>query len=368
MASTYDISSEQSKRLNIMKFLLSIFVVYIHAKVGEISLQSGRVVFELPKWFTYFSYVFSEVIPACAVSGFYFMSSLLLYKKEFKWGNNIKKRIKNILIPYFLMNTFWIAIFAVCQNIPFTRGFFGDENKLVANFTLNRWLEVYGIGSLYPLLYPLWFLRNLFVLSICACLIKKIIDLLPKLSLIAICYIFLFVSAFPFGDFFYLLKPLDLCMWCLGYFCVKFNWNLNKFDRSKPFFVAFVFLFVLRMITMDKDLGLASLLLYRISILVNLIFWYSWFTSNINGRIQRMFLDLSIYSFGIFIFHELSLTFGMKIIAKIIGMDYRIQILEYLFLPSIIIAVVIGFCKIFRKVVPSLYSLLVGDRVNKKQH
>ena len=90
----YNISNEQSKRLNIMKLLLAIFVVYIHSGVGEINLETGKVITDLPSWFTYFSYIFSEVIPGCAVSGFFFMSSLLLYKKEFRWMDNIKKRTK----------------------------------------------------------------------------------------------------------------------------------------------------------------------------------------------------------------------------------------------------------------------------------
>lgn len=306
----YELSIEQSKRIDILKLLFALFVVYIHAGVSDINFSTGAVETVLPKWFTYYSYILSDVLPRCAVPGFFFISSLLLYRKEFGWKDNIKKRLKTILIPYVIMNTFWIVAFAIGQFIPQTQMFFADKNNIVADFNAVRWIQAYGIGAEYPFLYPLWFLRNIFILNLLATAIKKIIDFKPRASFLVVCIIFLFVSKFPFNNFWHLLAPLDLCMWCFGYFFVKNQWNLEKCDNRKVLIPLFLLSCGYRIFTMNIAISWVGP--YRICIIIALLFWYVCFTKNVNGRIQKLFLKLFSYNFGIYIFHERILSFGKK--------------------------------------------------------
>lgn len=362
----YQLTDEQSKRLNIMKFLLALFVVCIHNGVGmgEAKLANGVITTNLPTWFDYYSYALSEIIPRCAVSGFFLMSSLLLYRKKFTWKLNMKKRIKTLLIPYIILNSFWIVVFALGQHIPQTKIFFNNQDNIVANFTLFKWLQAYGIGAPYPFLYPLWFLRNLLILNILAVLIKKIIDFAPRISLTIVCLMFLFLPAFPFNDFCYSIYVSDLCMWCLGYFVVKFKWNINKFDRNKGIFVAFIILLIIRIALMGIGMPIVlRTLISRIGIALSLVFWYSCFSKNINGKIQKLFLSLSGFNFGIYLFHEMNLTFAKKLIAKIFGVNFIIQFFQYIFLPFIIVALVIILCIVLKRFFPRLFAVLTGSRV-----
>jgi hypothetical protein len=85
-----------------MKLLLALFVVYIHNGVGKVKFANEIITIELPGWFSYYSYALSEVVPRCAVSGSFFMSSLLLYRKEFTWlvSKNILKNIGKVLVEF----------------------------------------------------------------------------------------------------------------------------------------------------------------------------------------------------------------------------------------------------------------------------
>lgn len=75
-----------------MKLLFAIFVIFIHNKIQTLAFLDERISFELPKWFSYFMYAISEIVSRCAVAGFFFMASLFLYRKEFKWSENMKKK------------------------------------------------------------------------------------------------------------------------------------------------------------------------------------------------------------------------------------------------------------------------------------
>lgn len=348
----YDLTKQQSKRLDILKSLFALFIVYIHTN------PTSFVTYDLPVWFECFEYIISELIPRCAVSGFFLLSSLLLYRKEFKWKNNIKKKIRTLLIPYFLMNTLWIVIFAIVQNIPQTQSFFTNEGNIISNFTIFRWLQAYGIGSEYPFLYPLWFLRNLFLLNVLAWMIKRIIDRFPIISLIIILLLYFFLPSINC----YYFRITDIAMWCLGYFLIKYKVNLNKFDNSRLVPCIYVLTLILSLIFKDTNIAMINLFLSRFRLSISLIFWYSFFSNNYRGIIQRTLLRYAQYSFGIYLFHENFLTFFVKLISKIVEMDLSVLLLEYLLLPCFVVVLVIVFCRCFKKLIPSIFTLLTGER------
>lgn len=356
----YELTDNQSKRLNIMKLLMALFVVYIHSGVSEIKFSDTVLTASFPNWFNYFTYFMSEVLPRCAVPGFFFMASFFLYRKSFTWKDNIIKKCKTLVVPYLILNSFWIAAYAIGQAIPATQVFFANQDNIVANFDWFRWLQAYGIGSHYPFLYPLWFVRNLFVLNILAVVIKKIIDFAPKVSFIVLAALFLFLPNFPFDNFCYNFYVVDFVMWCLGYYVVKYKVDINKFDKNIFVLIIFILLSTTKLIL--KDYNLPAMVL-RITNLTAIVFWYSWFSYFVNGPVQKMFMKFSTFNFGIYIFHEMNLTFSKKLIAKLFGNPLWLLICEYIFLPWIIVSLVIVLCVILKKFTPKLFSILTGARV-----
>lgn len=193
------ISDDQKRRLNILKMLFALFVIFIHNDLSDIKFSDQLFVIEVPIWYEYFIYLISEVIPRCAVHGFFLMSSILLYRKEFEWKNNIKKKFQTLLTPYFIMNTIWVFVFFLFQSNQKTAVFFGNDDNIIRNLNIIGWLNIYGISAKFPLLYPLWFLRNLFIFNLLAIVIKRFIDKFPRLVFSLTLVVYLFVPAFKGG-------------------------------------------------------------------------------------------------------------------------------------------------------------------------
>ena len=118
------ISNSKSERLQLLKAVFTIMILFIHSYAENINLVGGNIIFNSPEWLKYTKIIVSNVISMCSVSGFFFLSAFLLYRKPFLWWNNIIKKGKRLVIPYFIFNTFWIAVIFMAQHIPFLSGFF----------------------------------------------------------------------------------------------------------------------------------------------------------------------------------------------------------------------------------------------------
>lgn len=362
----YKLSNTQINRLNILKFLFAIFVVYIHIKQTDIRFAGEVISIVQPKWFEYCTFFFSESVSRCAVSGFFLISSFLLYRKEYSWVNNIKKKVRTLLIPYLIMNTIWIILFFVCQNIPATTVFFNNKNNLISSFDMTKWFKAYGIGEECPFLYPLWFIRNLIVLNILSVLIKKIIDFIPKFFLSVIIVMFIFVTDFPFNNFNSLIYVSDFCFWCFGYYLIKYQIDINKYDKNKVICLLFVIFLIINTVLKDHSHLIMSTIILRCSLVINILFWYSCFSYNINGLLQKSLLMFSKYNFCIYIFHEMNLTFIRKMIAKLLGISFYIQFFQFLLLPIFLIITIVFICSKLEKYLPVVFSILTGNRINNK--
>ena len=160
----YLLSEIESKSISIFKLLLIILVVYIHSYTeNEIKIS-----FSETHYLIQLEYFFSKCIGACAVPGFFLISSILLYRKPFSFGDNLRKKVKTILIPYLLLNSFWIIFFFIFQHTPLDV-YFSNEENMVSRWGLLQWLDAYlGILDHYPILYPSYFLRDLFILNLIA--------------------------------------------------------------------------------------------------------------------------------------------------------------------------------------------------------
>lgn len=78
------------------------------------------------------------------------------------WGREARKRVRSLLVPYFLWMVLWSA-FAGC--LAAARHALAGE-ALFAGFpaTPNAWARVFGVGSFGPPgLWGLWFVRTLFL-------------------------------------------------------------------------------------------------------------------------------------------------------------------------------------------------------------
>ena len=191
----YEINDRESRTILYLKAVFIILVLYIHTwaytNKGYVNFGDGNLELNTPMWLWNFEYTFSVIIARCATPGFFLLSSILLFRKDFKFKENIKKRIRTICIPWFLVTTFWILFFAVAQRFPAIAPFFSNEKTIIANWNIFNFIDAYLGLTGDPLVYPLWFLQNLLFLNIIAKGLKFIIDRAPIVSLVLLIALYL---------------------------------------------------------------------------------------------------------------------------------------------------------------------------------
>lgn len=365
MKSYFELSNEQSKRFNILKILFAIFVVFFHSNLsGKITFADGVMTYEIPQWIKTICFTFSEAICGCANGGFFIIASILLYRKEFRWKDNMKKKIKSLIIPYIFGNLFVIFIYWIFQNISITKSFFGNSYNDINNFNFLRWIYVFGIGCQYPANVPLWFVRNLLVLNVLSLVVKKCIDHFPKVSFIVLLINALFIKF----DFYYLIYPVYLFYWCLGYYIVKYRININVFDNKKLHVVIIYVLMILLMGTKYyfdiKEIETIKNIRTILTTLISLIFYYSVFSKNISSRLNTFMLKISKYNFGIFLFHNIAIGFEHKLFIKLLPISNISLLIDYFIPPIITIVLIIVGLKILNIIMPKTLSIITGSRIN----
>lgn len=137
----YVISPRASQRLNLSKLWFAFMVVFIHSYQDGVNMAGGSVTFETPRWLEMLKFLGSEVIPRCAVPGFFLIAGVLLFRKPFTWKDNMRKKCRSLAVPYLLLNTLWIMFYILCQSIPATAVFFSKERIL--DWGPGEWLEGY---------------------------------------------------------------------------------------------------------------------------------------------------------------------------------------------------------------------------------
>lgn len=357
MMNVYKLSKEESNKINLLKIIFIVLVVYQHAYDTSINFTDGEIIYNFPDWLSSLEYMISMIIGKCGVPGFFFLSSILLYRKKFVWVQNIKKKVQSLIVPYVLVNSFWIIFFVIMQQIPQLSPFFSNPDNIVKNWGVYGWSNAYLGVSGFPFLIPLWFMRDLFVLNLLSKVIKSVIDKFPRVTLTLL--ILLWVSGVPTGILF--LNHQALTFWGLGYLVVKYDIHLTKIKEFKyyPVMLFYAGLTVLDLLTNNMSF---NVVIHQICLLMGVYQWILLASRDWNKRIENYLYKLSKYSIGIYLFHEMNLNIVKKVAVRYLP-DWPIFFLfEYALIPILIIVCCIVFCKLFHNVWPKGYLLVSGNR------
>jgi surface polysaccharide O-acyltransferase-like enzyme len=171
----------QSLTIDLLRFPLAIMVVFCHLDPDYIPLSDAD--FSILSWrgiYNVVAILLSHSLSAIAVPTFFLISGYLFFMKctEFTWGfyrYKIQRRIHSLIIPYFLWNALAIVVYVLV-----TLGKYGTLEP--ANYILSQgwhwfydciswapsrvnWLGDTAISAT-PFDLPLWFLRDLIVVSL----------------------------------------------------------------------------------------------------------------------------------------------------------------------------------------------------------
>lgn len=349
---TYTLSNEESNRLNILKCIAIIFVVYIHSYAVNVNFAEGTTGLDLPSWLLFFENLISQTIARCGVPSFFLISSILLFMKRRDYKATIKGKIKTLLIPYLIWNSFWICVFIMLQNLSFTAPYFSGNSTLILDSSFPEWLALYGIGFNlpYPQDYPLWFMRDLILVTLIFPIIEKIADRIPKLLFVGAVIALVMPVEFP-------LKQA-LLWFCVGACVVKLQIHITIFDSISMWKLSLFYIICL-LIKMIVDIHIADVLF----IFVGIVFWLRVTKIIYNcEKVREFFLQLSTWTFVIYAVHELTLSSLKKICFRLLPTEPIWLLIEYMLLPVVVIIGCIIVGVILKRVTPKLYSVVTGAR------
>jgi len=157
------------------------------------------------------------------------------------------------MFPYIILNTFWICFYFTVQQVPLLGPYFSNPDKYVAGWKIFDYIDAYVGYMGYPLLYPLWFVRDLFFMNLLAVVIKKLIDRFPKTIFVILSTIWIF----NIPTYIFCMHDSALC------------------------------------------------------------FWMGCTTSISSDKVKRFLIFISQYSFSIYLFHESNLTILKKVMCQV---------------------------------------------------
>lgn len=347
---TYTLSKEESDRLNILKYIAIVFVVYIHSYPLNLTFQEGELNLFLPQWLILFREVWSQTISLCAVPLFYLISAVLLFRKKRDYKTTIKQKVRTLLLPYLIWNSLWTLVFILLQSIPFTSAYFSNSDSSILQYSFVEWLKLYGIGDPTPIDYPLWYLRDLMVVTLFFPVIDAVAEKFPKQLFFVAAVAYVLLVSFPF--------KYALPWTCMGASLVKLQIHLTKLDHIALWKCLIVYI-LCGTITLLTDNSIID----ELFIFMGILFWVrvsKWIFSHQKAR--DIFLRLSEWTFMIFVAHEMTLASIKKVCLKLLPTEPMFLFVEYLFLPILVIAGCSIVGAILKRNVPKVYYLLTGTR------
>jgi fucose 4-O-acetylase-like acetyltransferase len=309
---TVNISEDLSKRINSLRFLLIVFVVFIHNNPTEVNFAEGTEIYEIPLYVNIVRNLISNIFGRIAVPLFFLISCFLLYAKETKFITILKKKSRTILTPYIIWNILAIIFFFIAQSFSFTKPYFATI--IVRNFTIQDWVGVFtGKKGFFavkgtPLVYQFWFLRDLFILNIFFVVIKKIVDLF-QVGTLLLFFIF-WIGSIPI----YIVSPEALLFFTIGYYIVKYSLDYKTIDGIKFYDVLAIYILTIILELFFSDY---VTMIHKINIIIESILFIKLTYYFINNKKLYDFLAwLEPYAFFVYAIHGIALAIMQKLSVK----------------------------------------------------
>lgn len=349
----YMITESESKTIDILKFILIVGVVFIHSK-SNLDLVTP----ESANWLNWTKYVIASIFARSAVPGYFFISGILLFKKNRKWSDTLKKKIKTLLIPYFITITLWIAIFYIAQNISVLAPFFSHSDRIISQWGIFDFFDAYlGIKDGNPFLFPLWFIRDLFVLNLLSKIIEYLVTKFPKVTIIVL----LIMYFFNLKTHLFFLATNSLFFFVLGCYAVKFDLHISNITKNTKKVIIGSYLLLAFFDCVTKGMSL-HYIIHKLVLLIGVAFFIILAQKLNASSLQNKLLKLSKYSFFIFLFHEYNMRIYTKIAAAALPNNSVSQLIQFVgnVIVIITLCIILGF--ILKKLSPNTYNLITGSR------
>ena len=347
------ITENLSKRITLLQFILSVFIVTEHTFITAMNIPE-------PIYVEKIRILFSEIFAKVAVPLFFLISSFFLYSKENSFVTVLKKKSRTILLPYILWHVLYLLWVFIIQNNPITESSAPPESRLL-NYSVLDWVQAFfghfvnnpGLDRV-PYNYPLWFLRDLYILTLLFIPIKKMIDKFPFLVLMMATL--LWVSDIQL----WVVAPRALLFFISGYYIVKYNITEESVDKIRFRDVGIIYIFSIFLELFFKD---KMVVIDKINVIIGIIFFIkASFYFIKDGKFYNSLVWYGKYRFIIYAFHALVLHYAIILMNTLIPMNGGFLLLKYFSAVILTLSFCIMSGIILEKLMPKFYKILIGGR------
>lgn len=386
-ASLSDASQLQSNTIDLLRFPLTIMVIFIHMNPNVINLLeadfellSGRGIYNV------IGIVFSHVLTHIAVPIFFLISGFLFFYNipKLSWDaykRKVKSRTKTLFIPYILWNLVPFVL-AVLGKLALALVSADNINDVLSMIQEKSWHIFYdcrewgttqtnwlgdNLRMTGPYDLPLWFLRDLIVVTVLAPLIYYAIKKL-RLSFVLFLFaayisrVWTLLSGFHITAFFYFSTG--------AYFALN-RLNIVTFANKYKYLLIPVCACLLVVTTIydgtNTVIGQNVYPLFVFSGVFTAFYLASWCISNYDVRPNKFLVSCCFF---IYAFHGVGLpligtplVLITRVLHKIIPGNTGIENgIVYLFAPFLTAFMCIVVLMVARKMFPKITLLFSGNR------
>ncbi len=253
------------------------------------------------------------------ISGYVFFLGVTLTRE--KYAQKLKNRVKTLLIPYLIWNVVF-ALIQLFERLPFLSSVFPGLHKSQLNLTLSGLLETFWDNSkgllvpqqlsvasipaqIGPADYPLWFVRDLMIVVLCAPLLYWVLKRARHWFVLLLGILWF---ALPYwvalGHGGQLLTAFFFFSWG-AYMSVNEKDMMYEFNRFfKPSMVGYPLLALLYVASVHYCPDLSSTI-KKVNILVGLFFAYNAASWLLSHKVCKVSPFLASSSFFIYVTHTL---------------------------------------------------------------
>ena len=213
-------------------------------------------------------YPFALWLGETGVPGFFFISGFLFFLSKKSYVEKLRFRFHTLFIPYVLWNLLLLLLYVIAYAFGHPQDING---KNIVGYSFIDYLRIfwdrgsYDNGNFVPLLCPLWYIRNLIIMSIISPLLYYIIRYIRELFLIIVA---VWWMTTPHNAFI----SQSILFFSLGAYFAILNKNpLEAVDRNKGIFLTLFSVFAIGDILSHIFIGTPiNLQIHRLSLIFNI--------------------------------------------------------------------------------------------------
>lgn len=341
-----------SEKIKVLSFVAMILVLYIHS--GFHDYPHEILGMELNH---YLQNTISGQLGRCAVPLFYMISGYLFFQNVCSLRDvlrKMKKRVKTIVIPYFIAALFFPLFLLLIEHIPFAVKMSNGIN-VIAEFQKPIRILVYELfvakDDVSPWAFHLWYLRDLIII-IMSCPILFVLKRQLKSELLCLTFFLLSFVDIPvvqFSSFFWFMTGDAL---------------LLRIDKKHSWFwpIAYIMICIIEMLLSCPYFTYMKIPLTYVGVVAIWSMYNLLVEKSFSLKEHQYMTKACSFTFFIYLFHEPTLNVVRKLLILILGRTSLGFAVNYLLSPWIFAIVFILIGCFLKKYVPRLYSVCVGGR------